>query len=224
MMSKHSEVDVHVHPDRHFDWDRGMTPAPTPITAGFNPAMVGPAFDAGSRAVSGHIEHSLTQQQRFEFEQSRNGHERFLDWNAWKTSARHFGKSISGRSADARSSGRSADTHRTVAEDSIRPIGLTTSMTPSIWSNPVVVYPPLPSLHARDVFISADVTSAEHIGGYSGGRSSDRSDIKYSKDKKEDLALKPLLSGVPDLTQRSVMENALKPVLSTGGVASGVLS
>src|SRR6266568_5552668 len=182
MMSKHSEVDVHVHPDRHFDWDRGMTPAPTPITAGFNPAMVGPAFDAGSRAVSGHIEHSLTQQQRFEFEQSRNGHERFLDWNAWKTSARRFGKSISGRSVD---------THRTVAEGSIRPIGLTTSMTPSIWSNPVVVYPPLPSLHARDVFISADVTSAEQIGGYSGGRSSDHSDIKYSTGKKQASALKP---------------------------------
>src|SRR6266568_1749397 len=71
MMSKHSEVDVHVHPDRHFDWDRGMTPAPTPITVGFNPAMIGPAFDAGSRAVSGHIEHGLTEQQRFEIDQSR---------------------------------------------------------------------------------------------------------------------------------------------------------
>src|SRR6266581_7391165 len=66
-----SEVDVNVHPNRHFDWDRGMTPAPTPIAVGFNPTRVGPAFDAGSRAVSGHIEHGLTEQQRFEMDQGR---------------------------------------------------------------------------------------------------------------------------------------------------------
>src|SRR6266496_4248851 len=66
-----SEVDVNVHPDRHFDWDRGMTPAPTRIAVGSDPTRVGPAFDAGSRAVSGHLEHSLTEQQRFEIDQSR---------------------------------------------------------------------------------------------------------------------------------------------------------
>src|SRR6266568_6913405 len=83
MMSKHrdhsrsggndsdSEVDVQVHPECHFDWDRGMTPAPTPIAVGSDPTRVGPAFDAGSRAVSGHLEHGLTEQRMFEIDQSR---------------------------------------------------------------------------------------------------------------------------------------------------------